>query len=108
MLWVKESFVNETKGYRFGDSDWYESSYEPGEEGRLYRTMQREYGRCQSAVYVDTPEGSRKVGWYFVKRMKYEDARDNRPESYYLRGVWVSVAKSDPIRRVDIEYAELH
>ena len=84
-LYVQESFVNATKGYRFGDSDVYESY--ANTTGELYRAMLKEYGRCMGKVYVDSPEGPpMHVGWVFQGKQQYEDCKDT-----YLREVWVTV-----------------
>jgi hypothetical protein len=40
MLQVKETYVNETKGYQFGDVPWYEPYTD--NIGKLFRTMQKE------------------------------------------------------------------
>jgi hypothetical protein len=89
-LQIQESFVNATKGTRFGDSDWYEPYTD--DLGELYRSLRSEYGRCVSKVYVDTAGGEAKaIGWVFHKRMEYEDAHHCRPdERSYLREVWVT------------------
>lgn len=90
MLKIKETYVNETKGYQWGDSGWYEPYTE--NIGRLFLNMQREFGRCIGRMYRDYENGKTvAVGWVFQKRMRYEDARYNRPEDYYLREVWVEV-----------------
>jgi hypothetical protein len=89
-LLIRETFINATKGYQFGNSDWYEP-YEDS-KGRLFRAMQKEYGRCVSPVYIDAVDGTKQVGWVFEKRMVYEDSR--RPYSerdYYMRETWVEV-----------------
>lgn len=86
---IQESYINATKGYRFGDSDQYESFTD--DIKTLFQSLQREYGRCVSRVYVDR-EGQTQpiaVGWVFQKRMQYEDARNNHQESYYVREVWI-------------------
>jgi hypothetical protein len=97
-LMVRESFVNETKGYRFSESDWYEAFTDSRK--RLFRDCQKEYGRCTSAIYVDVADGPPKqIGWYFEKRMEYEDSRPSydsytgkmRKPDTYIRGVWVHV-----------------
>lgn len=89
-LWISETFVNATQGYRFGDSEPYETYAD--DCGQLFRDMQREYGRCRGRMYIDSAEGIKAVGWVFEKRMRYEDARDNDPErDYYLREVWVAI-----------------
>jgi hypothetical protein len=89
MLQVKETFVNETKGYQFGDVPWYEPYTD--NIGKLFRTMQKEYGRCNSKMYIDTKSGGTKqVGWVFTKKMEYDDYR-GRGDRYYIREVWVEV-----------------
>lgn len=101
-LWVRESFVNETEGYRFGDSDTYETYTD--DLGRLFKDMQREYGRCISKSYVDAEGGPRQVGWVFEKWMQYEDAPD-----YYTRSVWVEVFTVPPqYDRVLVDGTGLH
>jgi len=84
MLYVQESFVNATKGYRFGDTDVTETDCETS--GELYRIMQREYGRCDSKIYINGDDGPIPVGWVFIKRVEYEDSSET-----YLREVWVTV-----------------
>lgn len=91
MLKIQEIFVNLDKGYRFGESDWYEPYTD--DLGQLYRSLRCEYGRCIGKVYVDLREGgAQPVGWVFRKRMEYEDAhRISDPEKRtYLRETWVS------------------
>jgi len=88
---MQETFINQTKGYHFGDTDWYEPYTD--NIGKLFRNLQQEYGRCSGKVYVDTKEGTKPVGWVFEKRMKYDDARGNDPDrDFYIREVWVSLA----------------
>ncbi len=86
---VTETFVNRTKGYQFGESDPYEPYTD--NVGRLFRDFQREYGRCEGRVYIDTPAGVQSIGWIFAKRMRYEDAQRGDPDAYYTREVWVSL-----------------
>ena len=85
MLLMKEEFVNVTKGHRFGGGEPYEPWTE--DVGKLFRTCQREYGRCVSSVYVDQKEGpSIRVGWVFQKMDRYEDT--GKP---YLRETWITL-----------------
>lgn len=115
-LQIRETFINETKGYQFGDSEWYEPYTD--NRGRLFREMQQDYGRCMGKVYLDVPRpdtahspapaapiATRRVfdvvavGWVFSKTMPYEDARPShytdsgrpvyRDADYYERQVWV-------------------
>ena len=97
MIWVQESFVNQTEGYRYGDGEVYETYFE--ERGKLFLDMQKEYGRCASQIYIDGPDGKPiQVGWVFEKRTEYEDARADWPDSrrYYVREVWVTLHKGPP------------
>lgn len=98
-LYVQETYINRTEGYRFGDSDVYESQYD--DKGDLYRAVRREYGRCVSRVYVDSNEGAKPIGWVFVKRDKYEDTGES-----YLREVWVTIHKAPPTKTVEYHYAD--
>ena len=93
-LYVQETYVNETKGYRCGESEVYETFTD--KPGRLFRDMQREYGRCVSSMYIDGEDGNaQRIGWVFRKRMEYEDYRGHG-ERYYVREVWVSVHERKP------------
>jgi len=66
---IQETFTNETDGYNFGESEPYEPYTD--DIGKLFKSFQREYGRCTSKMYVDTPEGTKAIGWVFTKRMQY-------------------------------------
>lgn len=91
-LETRETYVNETKGCQFGESDWQEAYTD--DRGRLFRSLQKEYGRCTSRMYRDV-EGAPPVtiGWVFSKRMEYEDARPSWSDDrrFYIREVWVEV-----------------
>lgn len=99
-IWIKESFINRTRGGIFGETEPFEAWTD--DLGKLYRSFVKEYGRCISKVYVDQKQGPPKaVGWVFLKRMKYEDSRSNTPEDYYIREVWVSVVSGPLVRKVE-------
>jgi hypothetical protein len=91
---ICESHINATKGYRFGDDYVYDvSDMYMGEDatvGELFRSFQKEFGRCTSKVYVDTPDGAKPVGWVFVKREKYEDVNE-----HYIHETWVTLLDVD-------------
>lgn len=96
---IGETFYNATEGYRFGSLE----PYEPwtNDTGKLFRTLQREYGRCTSSVYVDSPDNGKphRIGWVFQKRMEYEDYRGHG-ERYYTREVWVTLyEEKDTVKR---------
>lgn len=80
---ISVTLVNEDKDMRF--SEWSEDTDEDMTSGELFRACREEYGRCTSSVYIDTPDGAKRIGWYFVKRDQYE-----RGEGSYLRGAWVT------------------
>lgn len=85
-LLVRETYVNATKEYVFGDSGEPQEAW-TNSVGELFRACQREFGRCIGKMYRDSDDGPEQVGWVFSKRMAYEDDRD----SFYEREVWVEV-----------------
>lgn len=105
-IYIQETFVNQTKGYQFGDSPVHETFTD--DRGKLFRSLQQEYGRCASKVYRDRPNKPPMcIGWVFEKRMQYEDARDNRPDSFYIREVWVTLHTAEPTRTIEYHYQEV-
>ena len=99
---IGENFLNVTEDYRFGDSELYESFTD--DVNRLFKAMQKEYGRCTGKVYIDegNPTQARAIGWVFEKRMEYEDAHHHWPKEkrFYLQQVWVTLyEKADTITR---------
>lgn len=89
--------VNDEKSYRVGKSDLYESFTDNIK--RLFLVMMREYGRCISKVYVDTPEGAKAIGWVFEKRVKYADCNET-----YIQHTWVTLHKEHPIKTIEYYY----
>jgi hypothetical protein len=99
---IQEQFVNVTKGYRFGDSEPYEPFTD--DVGKLYKHLVKEYGRCTGKVFIDTPKGAQAVGWVFVSRQRYEDARTK--DDTYLREAWVTLYdEADTVTRVEHYHA---
>ena len=99
-MFAQEEYVQVTdddKSYRVGDSGIYETFTD--DIKRLFQSYQREYGRCQSKVYVDTDNGPRAIGWVFVKRAKYTDSDDT-----YLQETWVSLHDKSPKKSVEYLY----
>ena len=87
---VKETWVNATKGYRCGDSDYYEPYTD--DIKRLYKDFMREYGRCIGKVYVDGSEGQAiPVGYVYQKLQKYDDCNEK-----YLQETWVTFYDDKP------------
>lgn len=87
------TLTNEDKGYQFSSwqepiEDHYLKDDDSLNFGKVYRTLQKEYGRCQSSVFVDSETGPKKIGWFFVSRQQYEDTGE-----WYLRGCWATIGK---------------
>ncbi len=92
---IQETFVerkDDEHSYIIGESEWYEPF--TSDRGRLFRSLQKEYGRCVSKQYCDDKAGrTHTTGWVFERREQYEDTgRYGRPAQYYTREVWVSIA----------------
>ena len=85
---IKETWINSTKNYRVGETEYYESFTE--NVGELFLSLQKEFGRCSSKIYVDLPNEATPCGWVFVKRVKYDDV-----DQYYLQETWVQVQQSN-------------
>lgn len=83
-LMIQETHVNKTEGYQLGETDYYEPLHEnPGE---LFRSLQREHGRCISKMYQDKYGQVLMCGWVFEKRVQYSDCSET-----YLCEMWVYV-----------------
>lgn len=94
-----EPYINE-----YGDTDYSyvligeHPVYETGHDtiANLFRSLQKEYGRCTGRVYHDD-HGP--IGWVFIKQEKYEDT--NEP---YLQETWVSLHDQPPTHTVQYHY----
>lgn len=97
-LFIKESFLNATEGYRSGDTEVYETAYDSIKE--LYKFLTKEYGRCISKMFVDDKNGDAiQRGWVFQKRIKYYDSKET-----FLSETWVTVHNSEPIETIKYDY----
>lgn len=93
-LLLSETHVDATRNCRIGETEPTEAW--TSDAGKLFRTLQREYGRCVGSVYIDTAEGNTKrVGWMFQKTERYEDTGEP-----WTREVWVTLhdAKDTVVR----------
>ena len=100
---VQETYINATEGHTISKGEPFEPFTD--DTGKLFRVMQREYGRCISSVYVDSEEGPpMRVGWVFLGRDAYQD----EPEATYLREVWITLyERYERVVTVDREYHSL-
>ncbi len=102
MLEIKEIFIEKDK-HIFGDTGWYEPFTD--DRGKLFRYLQKEYGRCTGNLYKDNVpiyllnkgmiqyekgRESKQVGWVFESRQEYTDY-----EETYIREVWVEFRETN-------------
>jgi len=109
---LQTTYTDETRGYGIGDDvtkleDMYDDVLnEDGSPnmGEIYRVVVKlgDVGVCRSSVYVDTASGTKRVGWYFEKRDKYEDTNGS-----YLRGAWVTVGEYAPRQDEHVTYGSV-
>ena len=100
-LWINETWINATENYSSGESEPYETWTDS--VGRLFRELQREHGRCQGSIYIDTEEGkAKRVGWVFHKRRRYTDCNET-----YLAETWITLHEKPPTKTVKYHYKEL-
>jgi hypothetical protein len=66
-IMIEEVLVNESEGYLIDNTGVYESFTDSRKI--LFKSLQREYGRCVSKVYAD----DKPIGWVFEKTARYED-----------------------------------
>lgn len=100
-LFIEEKYINRTENCVNGKSDIYETSSE--NTGELFKRLKSAHGRCSGNMYIDLKSGeSKKIGWVFVKRIKYSDCKDT-----FLQEVWVSVHKEEPTKIIKYHYADL-
>jgi hypothetical protein len=96
---VQEVFVNATKGYRYSD----EEPYEPWTDhlATLYKQYRKRFGNPQHMFCDLKAGGTRRVGWVFRGRAKYEDSAGS-----YEREVWVAVLERNAegkLQSVDVD-----
>jgi hypothetical protein len=108
------TLTNEDEGHTFYSErepieDWLLDDDDEPDFGAIFRLLQREYGRCDSSVYVDTASGPpKRIGWFFLSRQRY-DLRESygyptSRKNSYLRGAWVTVAREvEPARPASYE-----
>lgn len=98
---IEERYTNATERHTIGASGLFEPFTDNIKT--LFSFYQREYGRCISKVYIDSPDGTAKaIGWVFQKHMKYDDCKDT-----YLQETWVVLHESKPIVSTEYHYKEL-
>ena len=95
---LKETWVNKSEGYNFGESDFYEPFTTNLKD--LFNSLMREHGRCISSMFIDKKSGgTAKIGWVFEKLKVYEDTGEK-----YLQETWVEVHEKEPTRTIQNHY----
>lgn len=103
---VKEIDLGPDEGWDYQTYSLGESGkYEPytDDTGRLFRSFQKEYGRCTGKVYIDTDKGTKSIGWVFQKRQQYDDCNGS-----YLMETWVTLYDKPDDVAVTHHYHELN
>ena len=94
-LFIKETWVDRTQNFLCGDSGVYETSTD--NKGELFRSLQREHGKCVGKMYIDKNGEAYQCGWIFEKIRKYEDTHEK-----YIAETWVSLHDAeDTITRTE-------
>lgn len=89
---IQETYVNRDRGYIWNQTEIVETNIES--LGELFRNCQKEFGRCESKMFVDTanPQNPAQIGWVFVSRKEYEGLNHyHEGDRTYLQEVWVTV-----------------
>lgn len=89
---ISEQHINVTQDCLCGESGLYEPC-NADDIGKLFKTLQEEFGRCVSKIYIDEgDEGdARAIGWVFQKKQKYSDVDEE-----YVHEVWVTLHEKEP------------
>lgn len=99
-LFIEEKFVNATKGYRIGESGVYEPFTD--DVKKLFKSLQKEHGRCISKCYLETKAGDKQIGWVFQKREKYTDSAET-----FVKETWVMLHEKEPETKTTFHYKYL-
>lgn len=91
-IWISETYIivetdkdgNQTRCLNY-ESEPYKTRYSENQRGRLFKDLQKQFGKCTNKVYIDQPDGTiEHIGWIFIKRRKYERSKDT-----YIQEVWI-------------------
>lgn len=99
-LFVQETFENKSEGYLMNEGEVYESFTDNLKD--LFRSMQDEYGRCISTCFIDIRGKSKKIGWVFEKKMRYEDTGE-----HYIQHTWINIHEKEPETETVVYYKYL-
>jgi len=98
LLWIEcehlchEERNGQEKVSSLGTDEAYETMYT--DVKRLFRSLQREFGRCVDTLFTDGLDDEvKKIGWVFAKRCPYHDD----PKRSYVHEVLVTVMTEKPV-----------
>lgn len=98
---IRINHIDRKRGCSYGE---YVETIDAETAGEAYRELMREFGRCESKVYVDKADGGAlHIGWVFVKRVPYDDA----PRELFTRETWACPVEVVPEQVRDIGVAAL-
>ncbi len=78
---IKETWVNKTENYNMGESGLYETFTDNKKE--LFASLQSEYGRCVSSMYIND---NQRIGWVFEKMVPSDNSKGK-----FILETWVSL-----------------
>ena len=100
-IYIEETWINrdsgDLKGLCMGESGVYETRFD--NRGELFKSLQREHGKCTSRVYHDD-HGA--IGWVFEKKSRYEDTLEE-----FLLETWVTLHTAEPTKTIEYHYLGL-
>lgn len=85
-LYIETTGKNKTQNCIFYADEVTETQFNA--VGNLFNSLQKEYGKCISKMYIGDHN---QIGWVFEKRIKYNDC-----DEYYIQETWVSVLNHEP------------
>jgi hypothetical protein len=84
-IYIQETWIDQKNKSIIGETDIYETFTD--NKGDLFRSLQNEYGRCVSKIFVDESDGKQKqVGWVFEKKQKYDDINE-----FFILETWITI-----------------
>lgn len=74
-MYLQETTIHVGENYIINETPVYEAFTD--DIGALFKSCQKDFGRCTGKVYVETGGGKgHAVGWIFMKREQYTDCKD--------------------------------
>jgi hypothetical protein len=84
-IYIQETWIDQKNKSIIGETDIYETFTD--NKGDLFRSLQNEYGRCVSKIFIDDLDGKTKqVGWVFEKKQKYDDVNE-----FFILETWIVI-----------------